>query len=722
MKKLYLFALLVPFLGACKKHDSHGSAPLSVSGFLPTSGLEGTLVTIYGRGFGPDTLTNVVTFNGMKAPIFQVTDTSLIVLAPVGGSTGPVSVTVSGQKASPGTYTYQLLSIHAASPLNGPAGTNVTITGAGFIGKASLPVVTFNGRAAVVTTANDTTLVAAVPDSAGVGPIAIAVNGQSATGPVFTYQHIDRISPVTGGKGTIVTIHGVGFGTDASKLRVDFNGTVTPVVSVSGDTAIVVDAPSGVQTGPVSVTINNEKTVGTVFTMVAPPVIAGVTPSSGLGGAVVVITGKNFSVVPAENVVTINGLAAVVKSSSTTQLTLALPAGATSGSLVVSVNQQSVTGPVFKVQVLNITAITPNNGLAGNTITISGNGFDPTTLTNDVVYFNGLPATVTSARDTQLVVTVPAGVSTGPVSIAVGPLSAQGPVFAHAGVTTLISYPGSEGSINGIAAAPNGNIYYSRSGSSAIHMIKTDGTEGVYAGDSTVTGGSATDGPIAGARFGSNIGHMRCDAQGNLYVADNGNNAIREITASGMVKTLVMNAGGASGFSVYGGMLYYGLFSYGGTSGIFQYNPALGTYGSPFPGAQNQIPADLAMDAAGNFYPVGNYSGGNMNVLNSAGNSLHNFFGFSNLQSDCQDPTTGFVLLDDNGNRAIYQIDYTTFTQTLLFQAQGFAGLQPIDGTLAAAAFNRMQFLTVDYQGAIYVEDGYNASSGYSAIRKIILH
>jgi hypothetical protein len=719
MKRLSYLLLLLG-LAACKKHD-HGSAPLSVTGFLPTSGLEGTLVTIYGRGFGPDTLTNVVTFNGTKAPIFQITDTSLVVLAPVGGSTGPVSVTVSGQKASPGTYTYQLLSIHAATPLNGPAGTNVTITGAGFIGKASLPVVTFNGRAAVVTAAGDTTLVVAVPDSAGVGPIAISVNGQSATGPVFTYQHIDRIAPLTGGAGTIVTIHGIGFGTDPSKLRVDFNGVVTPVVSVTGDTAIVVDAPSGVKTGPVSVTINNEKTVGTVFTMVAPPVITNVTPSSGLGGAVVVITGKNFSAIPAENVVTINGLAAVVKASSATQLTLTLPASASTGSLVVNVNQQAVTGPVFKVQVLNITAITPNNGLAGGTVTISGNGFDPGTLTNNLVFFNGLPATVTSAKDTQLVVTIPAGVSTGPISIQVGPLAAQGPVFAHAGVTTIVLFPGSSTSVNGIAADPNGNIYFSRSGSSAIHMVRPDGSLGVYAGDSTVTGGSATDGPIAGARFSGSIGHMRCDAQGNLYVSDNGNNCIREVTASGTVKTLVTNAGGASGFSAYNGMLYYGLYSYGGTSGVFQFNPSLSTYGFAFPGAQNQIAADMAMDANGNFYVVGEYSGGNMNVLNAAGTSLHNFGGFNNLQYDCQDPTTGFVLLDDNGNRAIYQIDYTTFTSTLLYQAHN-AGLQPIDGTLDAAGFNRMQFLTVDYQGAIYVEDGYNASVGYSAIRKIILH
>lgn len=719
MKRYFYLLLLLAF--GCKKHDSHGSAPLSVTSFLPSSGLEGTLVTINGRGFGPDTLTNVVTFNGTKAPIFQVTDTSLVVLAPVGGSTGPVSVMAGGQKSSPGTYTYQLLSIHSASPLNGPAGTNVTITGAGFIGKASLPVVTFNGRAAVVTTANDTTLVAAVPDSAGVGPIAIAVNGQSAAGPVFTYQHIDRITPLTGGTGTIVTIHGIGFGTDPGKLRVDFNGVVTPVVSVTGDTAIVVDAPAGVQTGPVSVTINNEKTVGTVFTLVPPPIVSTVTPSSGLGGAVVVITGKNFSTVLSENTVTINGVPSTVKSSSPTQLSLVLPAGATSGNLVVNVNQQAVTGPVFKVQVLNITAITPNNGLAGGTVTISGNGFDAGTLTNNVVYFNGLAATVTSVKDTQLVVTIPNGVTTGPVSIQVGPLNAQGPVFAHAGVVTLISFPGYAATVNGIAADPNGNIYFSRSGSSAIHVIKPDGSETAYAGDSTVTGGSATDGPIATARFSGSIGRMRCDAQGNLYVADNGNNCIREITAGGMVKTLVTNAGGASGFSVYNGMLYYGLFSYGGTSGLFQYNPVLGTYGFPFPGAQNQIPADLAMDAAGNFYPVGNYSGGNMNVLNSSGTSLHNFFGFNYLESDCQDPTTGFVLLDDDNNRAIYQIDYTSFTQTLLFQAQN-SGVQPIDGTLSQAGFNRMQYLTVDYQGALYVEDGYNSSSGYSAIRKIILH
>jgi sugar lactone lactonase YvrE len=720
---LYFIAGLSFLLAACKKNEnSGGNAPLTITGILPSSGLEGTLVSINGKGFGADTLTNAVTFNGQKTSIFQVTDTTLVVIAPTGGTTGPVVVTVRGQEVKAGTYTYQALSIHGATPLNGPAGTNVAITGAGFVGKSSLPVVTFNGRQATVTSANDTTLIAAVPDSAGVGPIAVQLGSQTATGPVFTYQHINTITPLTGGAGTQVSIHGVGFGTNAALLKVDFNGTVTPVISVTADSLIVVKAPAGVKTGPVSVTINNEKTVGPLFTEVPFPTIATVTPSSGLPGAEVVITGTNFSTVPTENQVSFNGTPSPVKEATATQLTLAAPAGATSGAIVLSVNQQQVSGPVFKFQVLNITAITPNNGLAGNTIVVSGNGFDAKTLTNNKVFFNGLAATVTGAMDTQLVVTVPPNVTTGPVSIQVGTLSAQGPVFSHAGVTTVYETSAST-PVTSLAAAPNGSLYFTESGNSSILALSPSGTVATYAGNATVTGGSATDGTVSGARFSAALGQMRCDAQGNLYVADNGNNCIREITAAGTVKTLVTGISGTNGFSVgNGGLLYYGAFSFSGTSGLFFYNPADNTDGYAFPGAQNDITAGMALDAQGNIYYVGQYNGGYVDEYTTSGTVIKYFSGFTNATSAAQDPTTGMVIVQDGGARSLVQLNYTNGTMTTLYQAANYGGLQPIDGTLAQAGFSGMNFITIDYQGAIYVVDGYNSSGGYSGIRKIVLH
>ncbi|MDR3385594.1 MAG: IPT/TIG domain-containing protein [Rudaea sp.] len=69
---------------------------------------------------------------------------------------------------------------------------------------------------------------------------------------------------------------------------------------------------------------------------------------------------------------------------------------------------------------LAIFAFTPNRGPVGLTgVAIAGQGFS-TTKTNNAVKFNGTAATVTSATATQLVVTVPAGATTGPISVTVG--------------------------------------------------------------------------------------------------------------------------------------------------------------------------------------------------------------------------------------------------------------------------------------------------------------
>ncbi|CAJ7324169.1 IPT/TIG domain protein [Burkholderia pseudomallei] len=68
---------------------------------------------------------------------------------------------------------------------------------------------------------------------------------------------------------------------------------------------------------------------------------------------------------------------------------------------------------------LAIFAFAPTHGVAGAQVTINGNGFG-NTAANNAVSFNGTTATVLSASTTQLVVTVPSGATTGPISVTVG--------------------------------------------------------------------------------------------------------------------------------------------------------------------------------------------------------------------------------------------------------------------------------------------------------------
>ncbi|MEZ0373475.1 MAG: IPT/TIG domain-containing protein [Candidatus Sericytochromatia bacterium] len=65
-----------------------------------------------------------------------------------------------------------------------------------------------------------------------------------------------------------------------------------------------------------------------------------------------------------------------------------------------------------------LTAISDSEAVSGSQITLSGDGFDTTTPSNNIVLFNGVPATVISASDGSLVVEVPPGIS-GTVQISV---------------------------------------------------------------------------------------------------------------------------------------------------------------------------------------------------------------------------------------------------------------------------------------------------------------
>src|SRR5262249_52827778 len=90
-----------------------------------------------------------------------------------------------------------------------------------------------------------------------------------------------------------------------------------------------------------------------------------------------------------------------------------------------------------------IISFTPQNGTAGTTVTINGTAFNPTASQN-TVQFNGTAASIVSASVTRLVVTVPAGATTGPISVSTGasPVSSSTnfTVSAGSGVPSIASF------------------------------------------------------------------------------------------------------------------------------------------------------------------------------------------------------------------------------------------------------------------------------------------
>src|SRR5205823_4300700 len=65
---------------------------------------------------------------------------------------------------------------------------------------------------------------------------------------------------------------------------------------------------------------------------------------------------------------------------------------------------------------ITISSFTPSSGLPGASVSILGSGFSSTPSQN-TVKFNGVTATVTSSSNTQILTTVPAGATTGTISV-----------------------------------------------------------------------------------------------------------------------------------------------------------------------------------------------------------------------------------------------------------------------------------------------------------------
>ena len=89
-----------------------------------------------------------------------------------------------------------------------------------------------------------------------------------------------------------------------------------------------------------------------------------------------------------------------------------------------------------------------------------------------------------------------------------------------------------------IAIDSKNNIYVADTGNNAIRKISPTGAVETLAGDGTA---GSRDGPARSAQFNGPVG-VAVDKEGNVYVADTYNDRIREITIDGQVKTL---AGGA---------------------------------------------------------------------------------------------------------------------------------------------------------------------------------
>jgi hypothetical protein len=145
------------------------------------------------------------------------------------------------------------------------------------------------------------------------------------------------------------------------------------------------------------------------------PTLSNLSPTSGPAGNSITIVGTNFGAGQGTSTVTFGGVAATPTSWSNTQIVVPVPNAATTGNVVVTVGGVASNGVPFTV-VPSITSLSPISGAVGTSVTINGTGFEPSQGTGTVT-FNGGTATPSSWSNTQIVVPVPAGATTGNVQV-----------------------------------------------------------------------------------------------------------------------------------------------------------------------------------------------------------------------------------------------------------------------------------------------------------------
>ena len=159
---------------------------------------------------------------------------------------------------------------------------------------------------------------------------------------------ITSVTPTPAPYEGTITIAGSGFGASQGSSTVTLNGSqLTP--TAWSDAGITLTLPSTAVSGSLVITAGGISSAPFSLTVLGPPTISGVSPGSGVVGAVVTITGSGFGSPQGSSTITLNGASMTPTSWSNTAIVAPVPAGATSGSIVVSVGGFSSNGVAFTV-------------------------------------------------------------------------------------------------------------------------------------------------------------------------------------------------------------------------------------------------------------------------------------------------------------------------------------------------------------------------------------
>ncbi|HEX7652505.1 MAG TPA: IPT/TIG domain-containing protein, partial [Verrucomicrobiae bacterium] len=309
-------------------------------------------------------------------------------------------------------------SIDPNDKYRGNPGDTVFIQGLNFEsndGSSLHTTVYFGNVPAATETRGSQALVATVPASAVTGLITVYTTAYNRVGSNVTAQYFYIPPVITSFTGKAVVGGQINV-TGTSLLgvtNVTIGGVTVPNFTIQGATGtnLLVTIPTNAPlSGVISVMSGGSRFATTASFSLLPSITGFSVPGAAVGDT---ITINGYGLAGATNVF-FGGVAAVPSASTANSATVKVPDGALTGTVRISTtNGTYITSDPFYIAPA-VKSFDPIQGIVGTQITVTGQNFSGATK----VAFNGTVAPAFNVTGTNsLVVSVPSGASTGPISV-----------------------------------------------------------------------------------------------------------------------------------------------------------------------------------------------------------------------------------------------------------------------------------------------------------------
>lgn len=275
----------------------------TVTGFAPNQGTPGTVITIYGTGFGNSPSGVRVKMGGLYAQVSSVSPTAITAAVPAISQPTPITVQTKSGETAVSVQSFAVavpIVITNFAPTAGQPNQLVRLYGQGFESNARKNKVTIGGKSAQITEAAPNTIVVKIPQSASSGTFVVTVDGRGSAESQGIFQiaeplFITSFSPESGSVGAYIRVTGKGFSTTGMRA---FIGNTPVGLRVYSATQALIGVPPGAVDGPIMMLspAGVRAASKTYFKLVADISVNKFYPLSGRPGTKVTIYGDEFGI------------------------------------------------------------------------------------------------------------------------------------------------------------------------------------------------------------------------------------------------------------------------------------------------------------------------------------------------------------------------------------------------------------------------------------------